>query len=854
MALASGTKLGPYEVLTPLGSGGMGEVYRARDARLNREVAIKVLPAAFARDPERLRRFQQEAQAIAALNHPNILAVHDFGDHAGSPYLVTEFLEGETLRERLRPGAVPVRKATDYGAQVARGLAAAHEKGIVHRDLKPENIFVTRDGRVKILDFGLAKLIHPDGAVLSDAATLASQTEPGVVMGTVGYMSPEQVKGQNADHRSDLFSFGAILYEMLSGKRAFHGDTSVETMSAILKQDPPELTETNRTIPPALDRVVRHCMEKNPEERFQSARDVAFNLANLSESSGSTAMHPIKGPRRLGLLPVATGLLLALAIASHWLWPRNQVAAVPVFHRLTYELGTLNTARFSPDGHTVVYSAAWDGQPSQIYTTRAEFPQPQAIGVRGSKIAGISPNNEIAFVIRKTGVDAPGSDMAGTLARVPVSGGSPREVLDQVRDAAWARDGGLAVVHSVNGRDRLEYPIGKVLYETAGWISDPRFSRQGDKIAFFDHVATPDTRGSVAVVDMSGHKQTLTRQWADQRGLAWSPNGEEDWFAASDNGAEDFLRAVTLSGRLRLLLAIPTTLMLEDISTDGRVLAQSADARFRVSGRGAGARNEQDLSWYQYSLLDDLSADGQKVVLEEQGVMGGPNYAVGIRALDGSAPIRLGEGYGGGFSTDGKWVLSFISGPPPKITMFPTGAGEPKSVPTPGIERIISERLAFFPDGKRIWFTGAEAGRPLRTYMQEIRGGTPRPVTPEGVFAVSVSPDGKFMLAHDPDGRLALFPVDGGAEHPVAGPEPGQLFVQWGEDARSLYVRDDGMPASVYKVDLSTGKKTLALRLMPADPSGVVNVNTVFLSRDGKTYAYDYSRILSELMVVEGLR
>ncbi len=855
MALTSGTKLGPYEILAPLGAGGMGEVYRARDARLNREVAIKVLPAAFARDPERLRRFQQEAQAVAALNHPNILAVHDFGEHEGSPYLVTELLEGETLRERLRSGALPVRKATAYSEQVARGLAAAHEKGIVHRDLKPENIFVTRDGRVKILDFGLAKLTHPEDAVLSDAATLASQTEPGVVMGTVGYMSPEQVKGQSADHRSDLFSFGAILYEMLSGKRAFQGDTAVETMSAILKQDPPELTEANRSVPPALERVVLHCMEKNPEERFQSARDVAFNLANLSESSGSSAaVRATKVPRRWsGVFPVLAGLLLLLLIADHWLWPRHQ-PAVPVFHRLTYELGTVNSARLSPDGHTVVYSAAWEGQPAQIYSTRAEFPQPQAIGVRGSKVAAISTNNEIAFLVRKTGVDEPGSDLAGTLARVPLSGGSPREVLDQVRDAAWGPDGNLAVVHIVNGRDRLEYPIGKVLYDTAGWISDPRFSRQGDKIAFFDHTADPDTRGTVAVVNMSGHKQILTREWEDVRGLAWSPRDQEIWFAASDNGAEDYLRAVTLSGQLRLVLSVPTTLMLQDIAADGRVLLLSADARFRVAGRAAGATREQDLSWYEYTLLNDLSSDGQKILVEEQSAIEGPNYSVGMRSLDGSAPIRLGEGYGGGFSPDGKWALSFIPGPPPKITILPTGAGEPRTVAIPGIERIIALRLGFFPDGKRIWFTGAEANRPLRTYMQEISGGAPRPVTPEGVFAVSVSPDGKFMVAPDPDGRLALFPVEGGAVRAVTGLDPGQLFVQWGEDGRSLYVRDDAMPTSVYKVELSTGKKTLVLRLIPPDPSGVANLNTVLLSRDGKGYAYDYSRILSELMVVEGLK
>src|ERR1700680_3195418 len=295
MALASGTKLGPYEIVAPAGGGGMGEVYRARDARLNRDVAIKVLPAGFARDPERLRRFQQEAQAAAGANHPNILAVHDFGEHDGSPYMITEFLEGETWRERLRPGTLPVRKATDYAEQVARGLAAAHDKGIVHRDLKPENIFVTRDGRVKILDFGLAKLTRPEGVPATDAPTVASQTDPGVVMGTVGYMSPEQVKGQTADHRSDLFSLGAILYEMVSGRRAFRGETSVETMSAILKEDTPELTETNRSVPPVMERIVRHCLEKNPEERFQSARDVAFNLQSLS---GSTSQQAAIAPAR----------------------------------------------------------------------------------------------------------------------------------------------------------------------------------------------------------------------------------------------------------------------------------------------------------------------------------------------------------------------------------------------------------------------------------------------------------------------------------------------------------------------------------------------------------------------------
>src|SRR3974390_2246601 len=288
--LTPGSKLGPYAIVSSIGAGGMGEVYRARDARLNRDVAIKILPASFSSDPDRLQRFAQEARAAAALSHPNILSIYDIGDDQGAPYVVSELLEGETLRDRLRNGALAQRKATEYARQIASGLGAAHEKGIVHRDLKPEYIFITSDGRVKILDFGLAKLTRPEASDTADAATQTRQiaTDAGTVMGTVGYMAPEQVRGKPADPRSDIFAFGAILYEMLSGKRAFHGDSAADTMSALLKEDPPDLAETNRNVSPALERIVRHCLEKNPAERFQSARDVAFNLDALTNVSTSS--------------------------------------------------------------------------------------------------------------------------------------------------------------------------------------------------------------------------------------------------------------------------------------------------------------------------------------------------------------------------------------------------------------------------------------------------------------------------------------------------------------------------------------------------------------------------------------
>src|SRR5882672_2947573 len=294
MPLVVGSRLGPYEIIAPIGAGGMGEVYRARDARLGRNVAIKVLPAAYSADQDRLRRFEQEARAAAALNHPNIVAIYDVGSHDGSPYVVQELLEGSTLRERLSGGALPQRKAVEYALDIARGLAAAHAKGIAHRDLKPENLFVTRDGRIKILDFGLAKLTQPEHreASVSKAPTMSTDTDPGMILGTAGYMAPEQVRGESADHRADIFALGAILHEMLTGKRPFHRATSVETMNAILKEDPPDLSRAPRPVSPALERIVTHCLEKDPAARFQSAQDVAFNLealSGLSEPSGAVA-------------------------------------------------------------------------------------------------------------------------------------------------------------------------------------------------------------------------------------------------------------------------------------------------------------------------------------------------------------------------------------------------------------------------------------------------------------------------------------------------------------------------------------------------------------------------------------
>jgi serine/threonine protein kinase len=629
MALTSGTKLGPYEIVSPLGAGGMGEVYRCRDPRLKREVAIKVLPQALSLDADRMRRFEQEALATAALNHPNILAVFDIGTSEGSPDVVSELLEGETLRERLRGGSIAVRKALDYALQIAQGLAAAHEKGIIHRDLKPENLFVTKDGRVKILDFGLAKLTQAEPGTDTSLPTATHGTEAGVVMGTAGYMSPEQVRGVALDPRSDIFSFGAILHEMLSGKRAFHGDTAADTMSAILKEDPPDLNETNRNISPALERVVQHCLEKNPEQRFHSARDVAFDLETLSnQSSSGSRLRAVTDQRRSYWKQAAGAVIILLALAGTYYVARNNAPVLtPHFHQLTFQRGSIYGAKFAPDGQSIVYSAAWNGAPKeQVYTTRTDALMSRPIDLMDSEVLSISSKGEMALRQKTENGAVP----SGMLSVVPLTGGAPRELLGDVLQASWSRDGeSLAVVHFVGPECRLEYPVGKTIYSTStGDISDVAVSPDGKRIAFFDHPNPADTRGYVAVVDLSGKATRLTKEWSDLSGLAWSRSGDEIWFTGSDAGINSALYAVNLSGQLRDLLHIPGRLRVFDISKEGQVLIANEATRQEVIGHRMGQDRDVDLSWFDWTLGRSLSADGQWAVLEEGGEGGGPDYTV----------------------------------------------------------------------------------------------------------------------------------------------------------------------------------------------------------------------------------
>jgi len=833
----------------------MGEVYRARDGRLNRDVAIKILPSSFSADPDRLQRFAVESRAAAALNHPNILSIYDIGDDHGTPYVVSELLEGETLRDRLRNGALTSRKTIEYAQQIARGLAAAHEKGIVHRDLKPENIFITDDGRVKILDFGLAKFTRPEADLADDAPTMQVATEAGTVLGTAGYMSPEQVRGKAADSRSDIFSFGAILYEMLSGKRAFHGDSAADTMSAILKEEPADLAETNRNVSPALERVVRHCLEKNPAERFQSARDAAFNLEAVTDISTSTrgglrALPEEKAGRRW-LLPLVGGLiLLASWAAVYRLARRGTVRANPVFHEVTFRNGIIWDARFAPDGQTIVYGAAWDGAPQEIFSTRFDSSDSRSLGLPPAQILSISSKGEMAVALHP--VNSTPFSQAGTLARAPLAGGAPREVFDNVTWADWAPDGQtLAVIRpSTVGVSHLEFPAGNVIYEPNGWVSHVRFSPSGEFIAVADHVAGGDD-GRVVILDTRGTRKASSSFYSSVEGLAWAPGGKEVWFSAVPSGSARSIYGLDFSGKERLIYRAPGGLTIHDISRAGLVLLTADKARLGISALPPGASHERSLSWFDWSLLADMSGDGKTIIFSETGEAAAGNYSMYLRKTDGSPAVRLGDGGFGALSPDGQWVASAV-GSPSKIMLLPTGVGEPKQVTDNKADHF---NVAWLPDSKSIVASFAEAGHGPRTYLLDVEGGTARAITPEGTAGGLVTPDGKFLLATDGKRQRWLYPLAGGEPQKFnVVLNPNERIMGFVSDGKSVQVRSLTIPMEITRIDIATGHRERWKEIVPADTAGVQSIPSIRFSADGKAYAYSVGRILSDLYVVDGLR
>lgn len=885
MVLHAGVRLGPYQVVSLIAVGGMGEVYRAHDARLHRDVAVKVLSGELAKDAPRLVRFEKEALAVSSLSHPNILTLYDVGNYQGMPYMVAELVEGQTLRERLSEGIVPLRKAIDYALQISAGLAAAHDKGVIHRDLKPENLLLTPDGRIKILDFGLAKVspsessesLDPVNSAVARTAPGDLRTDPAVLMGTPGYMSPEQIQGLPIDSRSDIFALGLVLYELAYGRRAFARPSALEMTMAILKEDPLMDPGSGRAVPTAVQRVIQRCLEKNPKERFHSARDIAYALEAVSAVSDE---RPLFGPlplvrpplpgRRTALLLGAAGLAGSYA-AAFALGRRMRAEATrppPRFRQLTFRRGVIENARFAPDGHTVVYGAAWEQSLLSLYEVRSDLPHSRLL-YADTNVCALSSAGELAMV-RFGSAEVP----TPTLARAPLSGGAPRDVLTGVHAADWSPDGTqLAVVCASDRRFRLEYPIGRVLYETSGLISKLRISPDGKRVVFLEHPVFGDTSGVVAMVDLRGRYTVLSRRFSHLVSLAFHPSGDEIWFSAAETGILTGLWAVSLNGRERLLLREAGALRIHDLARDGRALVSQDKFQCAALARPLGSNEERDLSWFDFSRTVDLSADGQTLLFDETGEGGGPLYSTFVRKLDGSPAVRLGEGMALALSPDGRWAMAVIPDRTPQMVLWPTGPGQPIWLPGHGMTYQSAGR--FTPDSKHVLWSASSPGGSIRYYRQAITGGgsAPEPLLDAGIEVADISPDGQWLLTCSLRGdraprlssnhRMALYPINGGPPRPIpyGDGHRGEKFdrpLRFGPAGNSIFVwcRASELrrqPARIDQVDLATGKSTTVLELRPADLTGFAKIHSITLTADAQVYAYSCVRASNDLYLVDGL-
>ena len=850
----AGTRLGPYQIEGLIGEGGMGQVFRALDTRLGRRVAIKTMSDAGAVDPGRVARFETEARAAGAVDHPNLLVVYDVGREGPTSYIVSELLEGTTLRTRLLDGPMPERQVLEFASQMADGLAAAHERGIVHRDLKPENLFVTNQRRLKILDFGVAKLTQ---ASEPDLATVTSPpvTGVGAAVGTVGYMAPEQVRGEPVDHRADIFALGVVVHEMLSGAAPFRRDSAPETLTAILREDPPELP----SVTPSLQRVLRQCLQKEPADRFHSAHDLAVAF-RLVPSIGSGTSLPVNPPatltRRRVLVYGASSLALAGAglASGMWLGGRRRPAAAPSFRRVTFRRGLIRGSRLAPDGQTVLYGAHWDGGPCRVHLSRMDRPESHTLDLPDANMLAISRTGEIALAL---GSHMEGIMPYGTLARVPMAGGVPRQMLEDVKSADWSPDGAsLAIVRRVDGRDRLEFPIGNVLVAPGpgeGSLAFPRVSPDARNVAYLRHHGPGNLSGRVEMVDAAGSVTTLSGDYLNIHGLAWK--GDEVWFTAADERPLfRSLWAVAPGGVPRTIARTPSNGSLWDVSPDGRLLMAHSDERAVLIVNRPDDDGERDMSWLDSSVVEDLSHDGRLMLFTEGGHGGGTASSVYVRGTDGSPAVRLGDGRAIALSPDGRWALCAARDvPSPYLEIVPTGTGEPRRISAGGLGYIAARWL---PDGERLVVSATERGHGVRLYLHGLGSGPPVALTPEGVRGGwSLSPDGKTLAAIGPGPAIRLYPVDGGASRELAGMTGGEVPIGWIRDG--LLIRRPGQPGTslgdVFRVDTETGRQEFWKNILPRDRAGLLNLGGFHTPPDGRTQAYTWYRAIGTLYVADGL-
>ena len=863
--LSPGQSLGVYKILSMLGKGGMGEVYLAQDTRLKRSVAIKVLPLHFSGNQEMRLRFEREARAIASLSNPNICAIHDVGQHNGLEYLVMEFIEGKTLSTLLQKGVLPAKLLLDLAVGITNGLAAAHRAGIIHRDLKPGNIMVTSDGHVKILDFGLAKLVNHS----SDSGGLETQSTPitgtGMIQGTVPYMSPEQASGTAIDFHSDQFSFGIILYEMATGKRPFARNTAAETLAAIITDEPASISTLNPRLPPPLRWVIHRCLAKEPHQRFDSTLDLYNQLRDIKdyqlEASHSEPARDVEikaSKKRLvwaavPLLIAAFSFVFLMTGRREGWWTEKQQQALPLFQQLTFQRGEVRSAKFTPDGNTILYSAVFHDQPLQVYSMRPESPESQPSPLTPGDILSISRNGQVAL-----GVDGFWLDHDPyTLSLAPLAGGALRHLFENVASADWSPDGkNLAVIRRIKGKTRVEFPVGRIVYETKNRIRLLRVSSNSD-VAFCEEADS--SKWTIHIVDGQGSRKSF--QANANHGLAWSPDGTKVWFMTPEEGTQEvpaqsstLVSSLTTSGKLQTITRLPGGYYLFDISADGDVLAMHLSEVSEVRGVAPGETVERDFSYLDKSTPWGISSDGRALLINEWGTAGGESGLIYVRKTNTATPIAIGSGLGCAISPDGKWVLALEKG---NMVLHSVEPGE-SQVLDPGFIEEHKYWASFVPDGKSIILNGSEKGKGPRCYIQDLRGGKPKPVTPEGVLlpqaAAPVSPDGSRLIAIGSDNEFYFYPIEGEGEiRRVPGLTTIDRFHRWTDDGQSVFVSSQELPGTIYRVDVSSGRRELWKQIIPPERASNSAIH-IQLSADGKSYYYRASRLFSELYLIRNLK
>jgi eukaryotic-like serine/threonine-protein kinase len=845
--LARGSRLGPYEVLSTLGSGGMAEVYRARDTRLGRDIALKVVNEALAGDPELVRRFEQEARLAGSLNHPNLVALYDFGIHEGAPYFITELLKGESLRQRLSRGRIPLDTALEWGSQLAQGLAAAHAEGIVHRDVKPENVFVTSDGHVKLLDFGIAKLAEASRAegphgLLDETVTPASdETRTGAIIGTPAYMSPEQVRGEKVDARTDIFSLGAVLHEMLSGHRLFPGGSLLETGHAILHDEPAHLED----VPPAVDRLIRRCLAKDPAARLQSARDLAFALEMLRGEEIPRG-SPVKGSRLVRRWWWALVLLAGAGMGSALTWLRAPSAPRP----LTIERATLRPipsrpARFTPDGR-IVFTAKFTGR-NAVFERQLSSSSIQPLGLENCELQSVSPTGEFAVLVGGGPLVFP---MPRSLARA-AAGGDPQIVAENVVSADWSPAGALAIVRRKGERSVVEYPIGKPVFEVAqpAWIGELRVSPRGNLLGFVRH-PNGSASGEAVVIDLGGKSLRVSRTWHRTIGVAWA-SADELWYTAGEDLPRQ-IQAMPLRGPERTVYQGLNATSLQDIAPDGRVLVHQGLLERDIIFLGERAANvPRSLSWFERDGKARLSPDGRLMLFS--GWDARTQRIAMLRKTSGELPRMLGQGWPMDLSSDGRTLL--LTSENGEVLTVAATEGESRSVvPLQGFE-FDETRFAGGRD-RAVSVARGPSDKGYRLYSVELRTGAAAPLSEEGIDedSLEVSPGARWAATRiSSDATPAILSLSGGTLLPISGLGPGLRPAGWANDAELWLASVEEPDPSTFRLlryDVER-RRTLETRIVGS--GGSERASFVQVTPNGRNIVFMRERAAGHLYVIDGL-